>query len=79
MKLILTYCIRFIVTWDSLRFFIIRFTDYKRKLPQVTINRIQNVKICFIPAKICLNSDKNLSKISLTLFLVWIFLTYATY
>ena len=30
-------------------FFIIRFADYKRKLPQVTINRIQYVKISFIP------------------------------
>ena len=48
MKQILTYCIRFIVTWDSLRFFIIRFADYKRKLPQVTINNIQYVKINFI-------------------------------
>jgi hypothetical protein len=44
MKLILTYCIQFIVTWDSLRF----EADYKRKLPQVTINRIQYVKISFI-------------------------------
>jgi hypothetical protein len=34
MKLIFTYCIRFIVTWDSLRFFIIREADYKRKLPR---------------------------------------------
>jgi hypothetical protein len=31
-KLILTNCIQFIVTWDSLRVFIICFTDYKRKL-----------------------------------------------
>jgi hypothetical protein len=49
MKLILTSCIRFIEIWNSLRFFIIRFADYKRKLPQVTINRIQCVKISFIP------------------------------
>jgi hypothetical protein len=48
MELILTYFIRFIVTWDSLRFSIIRFADYKSKLSQVTINRIQCVKISFI-------------------------------
>jgi hypothetical protein len=45
----LTFCIRFIITWDSLRFLLIHFADYKRKLSQVTINRIQNVKISFIP------------------------------
>jgi hypothetical protein len=31
-----TFCIRFIVIWDRLRFLIIRFADYKRKLSQVT-------------------------------------------
>jgi hypothetical protein len=39
----------YFVAWNGLRFFIIRFADYKRKLPQVAINRIQNVKISFIP------------------------------
>jgi hypothetical protein len=49
MKLILTFCIQFIVTWNSLCFFIICEADYKSKLdlPQVTINHIQNVKISF--------------------------------
>jgi hypothetical protein len=46
MKLILTYCIRFIVALGSLR-----FADYKPKLAQVTctINRIQYIKISFLP------------------------------
>jgi hypothetical protein len=38
-----------IVTLDSLHFFKNNFVDYKCKLPQVTINHIQNVKISFTP------------------------------
>jgi hypothetical protein len=42
----------FALTWGCLRIFIIRevkWTIKMRKLPKVTINRIQNVKINFIP------------------------------
>jgi hypothetical protein len=57
MKLMLKFWIWFIVTWDSLRFFIILFADCKRKLPQVTIKHLQNVKISFIPYMKILTND----------------------